>query len=108
MRCRLALGVPVAARELQARLDRFRAAVAEERARQTGELRQPRGRLRLERVVVEVRGVQQRGRLIGDRRREARMRVTERRHADARDEVEILAAFDVVEIAPLPRTNATG
>ena len=40
LRARRSLRVPEAARELQARLDRFRAAVAEERARQPGELRQ--------------------------------------------------------------------
>ena len=104
-----ALRVPVAARELEARLDRFGAAVAEERAREARELRQPRRRLGLKRVVVQVRRVQQRRRLVGDRGREPGMRVAERGDADAGDEVEVLAAVDVVQDARrLPRTNATG
>ena len=94
---RLAARVPVAARELQARLDRFGAAVAEERARQPGQVRQPLGELALQRMVEQVRRVDQRLRLIGDRARQARMRVAERRDADARQQIEILAALGVVQ-----------
>jgi hypothetical protein len=89
VRQRRALRVPEAAREFQARLDRFRAAVAEERARQPRELGQTRRQLRLQRMVEEVRRVQQRRRLLGDRARQHRMRVAERGHADTRNQVEI-------------------
>ena len=92
---RLAARVPVAARELQARLDRFGAAVAEERARQPRQARQPLGELALQRVKEQVRRVQQRLRLLGDRARQARMRVAERGHADARQQIEVLAALGV-------------
>ena len=87
--------VPVAPRKLQARLDRLRAAVAEERARQARELRQALGELPLQRVKEQVRRVDQRLRLVGDRARQARVGVAERRDADAGQQVEILAALRV-------------
>jgi hypothetical protein len=92
-----ALGMPVAPRELQARFVGLGAAVAEERPRQPGERREPRRGLGLERVVIQVRRVQQRTRLVGDDRGQSRVRVTERGHADAGDEVQVLAAVDVVQ-----------
>ena len=67
----VALRVPEAARELQARLDRLRAAVAEERARQARQRGQPRRDLRLQRMEEQVRRVQQRRRLLRDRARRA-------------------------------------
>ena len=92
-----ALREPVAAGELQARFHRLGAAVAEERARQSRAGRQPRRHLALQRVVVEVRGVEQR---LRPARRRARARpgcaVPEHRHADAREEVEVAPALDVV------------
>src|SRR5581483_3915755 len=51
---RVALRIPVAARELETAFDGFRAAVGEEDAREAGDLRQARRRLTLQRVVVEV------------------------------------------------------
>jgi hypothetical protein len=48
-------------------------------------------------VIVEVRCVQQRRRLLGDDRRQPRVRVAERRDADPRQQVEVLAAVGVVE-----------
>src|SRR5687768_17689519 len=92
-----ALGVPVASRELEAGLNRFGAAVAEKRARQPRQLRKARRRLRLERVVVEIGRVNQRCRLVGNCRDQARMRVAERGHTNARDEVQVFAAVDVVQ-----------
>ena len=47
---------------------------------------------RLQRMEVQVRRVQQLRGLRGDRRDQARVRVAERRDADARDEVEVAAA----------------
>jgi hypothetical protein len=94
-------GVPVAARELQARLVGLGAAVAEEHARQAREVGQAGGGIRLERMVVEVRGVQQRRCLLGDHGGEARMGVAERRDADAGHEVEVGAAVGVVQARPL-------
>ena len=46
--------MPVAARELEAGLHRFRAAVAEERPRQTGEGGQPIGQCSLERMEGDL------------------------------------------------------
>ena len=63
---RFAARVPVAARELQTGFDRFRAAVADEDPRQSGQRCQALADLPLERVEEQVRGVQQRLRLIGD------------------------------------------
>ena len=91
---RLALRVPVPARELEAGLVRFRAAVAEERARESRERGQPRGQLALQRMKVQVRRVRQRRRLLAERARESRMRVPERRHADAGHEVQIRRGRD--------------
>ena len=94
----VAVRVPVAARELQARLDRFGAAVAEERALEPGQRGQPRGQFALQRMKVQVRRVDERRRLIGHRRGQRRVRVPERRDADARDEIQVRPAV-VVEQA---------
>ncbi len=96
-----ALGVPVAARELEARLVGLGAAVAEEDAGETRERRQPSSRFGLERMKVQVRRVQQRVRLIGDHRSQTRMRVAQRCDADPRHEVQVLTAIDVIETRPL-------
>ncbi len=90
---RVLLRVPVAARELQARFDRLRAAVAEEGARQPREVRQPRREFPLQRVEVQVRRVNQRRRLLGDGGGQARIGVAERAHADAGDQIEIAATL---------------
>src|SRR6185436_10597579 len=88
---RFALGEPVAARELQRRLDRFRSAVAEKRAWQAGERRQTCGKFSLERVKEQIRGVDEPLRLIGDRLREPRMGMTQGRDADPGDQVQVAA-----------------
>src|SRR5262245_62495007 len=85
------LRMPIAARELEAGFVGFRAAVAEERAREARQRRQTTGRVRLERVEIQVRGVEQRPCLFRDHRCQAWMRMTERGHTDPGDEVEILA-----------------
>mgnify|MGYP003694479805 CR=1 FL=1 len=97
----LARGAPLvcqyAAREFQARLDRLRPAVAEERARQSGQLRQALGQLSGERMEEQVRRVDECLRLLGDRAGQPWMRVTQRRDADAGQQIDILAAVRVVE-----------
>ena len=80
---RLAAGVPVAARELETGLDRFGAAVAEEGARQPGQVREPLGQLALERVIEEIRRVNERARLLRDHTRQPGMCVAERGDADS-------------------------
>ena len=97
LRPRLALRVPVAARELQARFHRFRTAVAEERALQSRQGREALGHFTLIRVVKEVGRVDERLRLIGQRTCEAGMGMTERGDADPGQEVEIFAPVRVVE-----------
>ena len=92
VRPRRAEGVPVASRELEARLHRFGSAVAEERARETREIREPRCDLSLQGVVKQVRRVQQRRGLVGDRVGQAGMPVAERGDADAGNQVEIALA----------------
>ena len=102
---RLAPGVPIAPRELQARLDRFGAAVAEERARQPGQVRQPFGQAALQRVIEQVRRVDQRLRLIRDRAGQSRMGMPERGDADARQQIQVLAPLGVVEPHALRRAR---
>ena len=92
---RLAARVPVAPGELEARFDGLGAAVAEKRARQARELREALGQLSLQRVEEQIRGVQQRLRLVGDGARQPWVRMAERRDADARQQVEILASLRV-------------
>src|SRR5262249_56902612 len=70
---RLALRVPIAARELQTGLDRLGAAVAEKRAREARQVCQPLGELPLQRMVEEVRRVDERLALFADRAREPAM-----------------------------------
>ena len=96
-RARFAAGVPVATGKLEAGFDRLGAAVAEKGARQPRQLRQPLRELPLQRVVEQVRRVDQRLRLIGDRARQSRMRVAERGDADSRQQIEILAPVRVVQ-----------
>src|SRR5206468_4442572 len=81
---RFAACVPVTACELQARLDRFCAAVTEERTLQAREIREPLGERTLERVVEQIRRMQQRARLLGDGTRQPGVRVAQRCDADTR------------------------
>ena len=74
------------------------AAVAEEGALQPRQVGEPLGELSLIRVIKEVRRVQQRLRLIGDRARQRRVRVTERRDADPGQEIEVLTALRVPQL----------
>ena len=105
----VALRAPEAARELQARFDRFRAAVAEERARQAGEIGQPRGELGLQRMVEQVRRVQQRRRLLGNRRaRGPDARGRARRRRSRRSDRGSASPSRVNSAQPLPGSKTTG
>ena len=85
-------------RQLDRTLVRLGAGVGEEDASVAAEQGvEARRDLGLEVVVIEVRDVQQRRGLIGDRGRDFRMRVTERRHREARQEVEIARPFRIEE-----------
>ena len=88
----------VAARELDRALVGLGAGVGEEHATAAAEQRvEPLGDPGLHVVVIEVRHVQQRARLIGDRVGDLGMRVTERRDREAREEVEVALALAVPE-----------
>src|SRR4029077_318998 len=65
--------------------------------RQSGERCQAFADLSLKRVEEQVRGVQQRLRLIGDGPGQTLVRMTERGDADARQQVQIFPALRVVE-----------
>ena len=97
-----AVRLSVAAGELDRGLVRLGAGVGEEHTsdhRRGG--RRGGRRPGLHRVVVEVRDVEQRAGLIGDRVGHDRVRVTERRHREPAQEVEVLVALGVVEARPL-------
>src|SRR5438094_3744844 len=67
--------IPVPPCEFQAGLDRLGAAVAKKRAREAGQVRKAFGELTLERVIEQVRRVEQGLGLIGDCTGKARMRM---------------------------------
>src|SRR5258707_386439 len=70
---RLFFAVPVAARKLQTGFDRFRAAVAEEGARQARQRCQPLRHFALKRMIKKVGRVDERLRLFGERAGQAGM-----------------------------------
>ena len=90
--------LPVATGELDRALVRLGARVGEEHAPVAAEQRVEPGRhLGLHVVVVEVRHVEQRARLVGQRVGDGRVRVTERRDREPAEEVEVLLALAVPE-----------
>ena len=94
-----AVALAVAPGELDGALVRLRARVAEEHPPAAAQQRvQSRGHFRLHVVVVEIRDVQQCARLVGDRGRDVGVGVSERRHRETREEVEVLLAFAVPEL----------
>ena len=84
-------------REFETGFHRFRAAVADEDPRQSGQRCQAFTDLPLERVEEQVRGVQECLRLIGNGPGQPLVRMTERGDADARQQVKVLPALRVVE-----------
>ena len=93
----------VAARELDRALVGLGARVDEEAAAAPAEqIVEHRRQRRLVLGVEQVRHVQQRRRLLGDRGRDRRMRVPERRDREPREEVEVAAPFGVEELGPAP------
>ena len=105
-----AVGLAVAAGELDRALVGLGARVGEEHAAAPAEQHvEPRGEPGLDVVVVQVRDVQQRARLVGDRVGDRGMRVAERRDREPGEEVEVLACPRCPRArVPSPRTNATG
>ena len=98
----VAPGVPVAARELQARLHRFGAAVAEKRAL---EPRQPRELLRqfgLIRMEEQIRRVDQGRGLLRQHLGQTGIRMAQAGHPHARREVEVVVALGVPHTGALP------
>ena len=85
----------VKAEELDQRLVRLAAAVAEEDAPGPREPDQPAGELALIRIAEEVAHMDELSRLALDRRNPARVAVAERAHGDARRKVEIGPALVV-------------
>ena len=84
-------------RQLDGAFHRLGAAVGEEDAIQTRKLAQALGQSSLVFVVIEIRNVNDPGRLLPDGLHDARMSMPERVHAQPGHEVEILLAFEVVE-----------
>ena len=95
---RFAFAPGVLARELDRGFVRFGAGIAEEDRIEAGEFGQAVGQRAGRFVMVEVAAVHERRGLIGDRARDARMRVAERAHRDAGDQIEIAVARLVEQI----------
>ena len=97
-----AVGLAVPAGELDRALVGLGAGVGEEHRAAAAEQRvEARRDLRLPLVEVEVRHVQQRAGLVGDRVGDGRVRVAERRDREAAEEVEVLLALAVPELHAL-------
>ncbi len=84
--------VAVGARHLERALHGLGAGVAEERAVEAAGFGETLGERGLVGVVVEIRGVQQAAGLLADHLHQTGVRVAERVHADAGDEVEVALA----------------
>ncbi len=97
-----ALHVEVVTRELEERLVRLRARVAEERAIEPRALAQLDREADVRLVVIVVRRVQHLASLLRDRGDERRVRVAHRRDGDPRREIEAPLAVDVEQLAPAP------
>jgi len=97
--------VRVLACELDGRLVRLGARVAEEGAVRARSLHQPRRELPLLRDVVEVAHVVHRLHLVVDGVSERHVRVAEAAGGDARREVEVLVAVRVPEVAALSASD---
>ncbi len=85
----------MAARELDRRLVRLGARVAQEHLAPERALREPAGEPHRRFGVVEVRDVRQRRRLVLNRGDDPGMAVADVEHGDAGEEVQVLVAVDV-------------
>ncbi len=83
--------------ELDRALDGFGPAVGEEHAIKTGERGQFLGEFSLILVAIQIRDMDQAGGLLANGFHDARVRVAQRIHSQAGNEVEILLALDVVQ-----------
>ncbi len=95
-------------RQLDGAFHRLGAAVREEGAIEARELAQALGQLSLVFVVIEIRNVNDPGRLLADGLHDARMSMAQRVHSEPGDEVEILLAFEVVEENTFAALKANG
>ena len=105
---RVALAVEVAARELEERLVRLRARVAEERAVEARALAELVGEEDVLLVVEVVRHVHDAPACSAIAVDERRVRVADGAHRDAGAEVEPAVAVDVEELAAAPRARTNG
>ena len=89
-------------------LHSFRTGIAEETPLKARNLRETPGKTALIFVIVQVRTVEEQFRLPADRLQDARMRMTERVYANARDQVEIAIAIDIVHVTTFPPLEREG
>ena len=94
--------------ELELRLVRFGAAVAEERAGEAGTTHELGRELDRALVVDDVRDVDQRPRLLRDRTRELGVAVADGGDRDPADEVEVLVAVSSMKKLLAFQTSVTG
>src|ERR1039457_2533488 len=85
------------ARQLDRAFHRLGAAVREKDAIETRKLAQTLGELSLILVVIEIRNMNDPGRLLANGFHDPRMRMSQRIHTQPGHKVEILLAFEVVE-----------
>ena len=86
----------MAVHHLDRALHRLRARIGKEGALETADFRQALGQRPLILVVVKVGSVDQQSGLLANRRDNPRMRVSQRVHADAGDEIQVAVAFQIV------------
>ena len=94
----IALCVPVAPCELEARFHRLAAAIAEKRARKPRQFGKPCRQLSLQWMEVKVRGVDKRRCLLGNGGSEPWVCVPQRSNPDAGYQVGVLQAVVVVQM----------
>ena len=92
-------GVAVRADHLERAFHGLRAGVGEEGALEAARLGQALRQRTLVLVIVKIGAVDQQAGLLADHLEEARVGVSQRVHADSGDEIQIAAAFRVVDVA---------
>src|SRR5579859_2350756 len=93
-----AIGLGVSARKFQRTFPGFSAAVGKECAVHAGNLCQRCGQAALILVVKEVRSMHQQLRLLRNRLGQRRMRIAQRIHADAAEQIKVFAALVVIQV----------
>ena len=90
----------VSARKLQRTFPRFSARVGEKDSIQSGAFGETQSQLRLSLVIVEIRGVDERTALAGNRLNDCRMVVAEGVDANAAEQIEVLRTVLVLDVDP--------